>query len=457
MNPSLRLSARYRIALEFPSEDARKKYLHDHPKADPSNHTVKENGTEGERDDNKGKSKKPKDEAEGHGEHGKSDEAKKPKGNFFKGLSERARALVSRSSAAVQKLVSDEEHRAKVMSEAGKTILASPKTYAKRLVQTAKEELHEFKAAGAALKDVASGKKLDPHQKKALKTVAIHMSIAVTAAALTSTGVLAGAAAVGKGMVQKIALKAAAHALEKVHLVQEIQHIGHGAHELFEAMHHVLASEEDEKDDDTRKVDPIEPEEAFAILVMQSVIKIMKELDDQDMADILEGASGEQEKQAFRVAGASNLPQLLVKALDLFQQIDQWMARFNSVLVASRAEAGDLDGRVWQDRFVQYLRDGEQAMEGLRDLDQLLDEVPVETPALLQVVHGSRQAVRIPQKAEVTQAIADIEFRPDPKTGRDGITYSINALKTWSNEVVAWSKRGQQTLRQMVQKTKRLT
>lgn len=462
MNPSTRLAVRYKLAYEFPSEDARKKYLHDHPKADPGNHTVKEKGDEPAKHEEGGKDKAEKHE-DGGGEHHKKDEkGEKPKGSFFKGLSEKAKAFVTKSSAAVQKLVSDEEHRAKVMKEAGKTILASPKTYAKRLVQTAKEEVHEFKEAGGALKSLAQGKKLDHHQKKALKTVAIHMGIAVTAAALTSTGVLAGAAAFGKGMVQKIALKAAAHALEKVHLVQEIGHIGHGAHELFEAMHHVLASdqgEDDDKDDDKRTVDKIDPEEAFAILVMQSVIKTMKELDDQDMTDILEEASGEQEKQAFKVGAAlaADLPQLLASSLTLFNQIDGWASRFNSVLVAARAESQGLEDRVWQTRFVSYFKDGEQAIEALRDLDQTLDDLYVETPALAQIVNAARQAVRIPQKAEVTYAISDIDFQPDPNTGRDGITYGIDTLKEWSNAVGAWSARGQQALRQLIAKAKRLT
>ncbi len=468
MNPSFRLVARYKGAYEFPSEDARKKYLKDHPKADPSNHSVKEKGDESAKPEEGGKSKPShKDEGEGaeksehkdehQDPHSKKDQkGDKPKGSFFKGLSEKAKAFVTKSSASVQKFVSDEEHRAKVMAEAGKSILASPKTYAKRVVQTAKEEVHEFKEAGAALKSLVKGEKMDHHQKKALKTVAIHMSIAIAAAALTSTGVLAGAAALGKGMVQKIALKAAAHALEKVHLVQEIQHIGHGAHELM----HLVASEDDEEEDnDKRKVEKVSPEEAFAILVMQSVVKTMKDLDDSDMADILEEASGEQEKQAFKVGAAleNELPQLLVNGMGLFGQVDGWVSRFNSVLVAARAEAPDLDGRVWQTRFVQYFKDGEAPLDALRDLDQTLDDLFVGSPALAQVVNQARQAVRIPQKAEVTHAISDIDFQPDPDTGRDGITYDIDTLKEWSSALGAWSTRGQQTLRQLTQKAKRLT
>lgn len=38
-----------RKAIEFPTEEARKKYLHEHPDADPQNHTVKKD-TEGQKD-----------------------------------------------------------------------------------------------------------------------------------------------------------------------------------------------------------------------------------------------------------------------------------------------------------------------------------------------------------------------------------------------------------------------
>lgn len=41
---SLRRRVAMRYAAEFPSDEARKKYLDAHPKADPSNHTVKNDG-----------------------------------------------------------------------------------------------------------------------------------------------------------------------------------------------------------------------------------------------------------------------------------------------------------------------------------------------------------------------------------------------------------------------------
>lgn len=257
---SVRRVAR-RYATEFPSESARKQYLKEHPKADPHKHTVAPESRE-----------KPTSEEGDKPEEGKKQE--KPKGKpktFLKGLAEKTKSYLSEASEAVQKFVSDGEHRSKLLSEAGKSVLKSPKTYAKRLVETAKHEVHEFKEAGEALAHLAKGKKLDPAQKKVLKTVAIHMGIAVAAAALTSTGVFAGAAVFSKGLAQKIALKAALRALENVHLLQEIHHIGHGAM-------HLLASEEEEAS----------PEEAFAALVMQSVSKELDDLSGDDLSKYLD-------------------------------------------------------------------------------------------------------------------------------------------------------------------------
>src|SRR5690349_24100925 len=101
-----RILVRYRVAMEHPSEEARKEYLKEHPKADPSNHTVAP-----------GKEKAlAKDDEEAESDE-KEPEAKTPgKGkSFFKSLSETAKAFLSHSSTAVQKFVADEEHRTRLM------------------------------------------------------------------------------------------------------------------------------------------------------------------------------------------------------------------------------------------------------------------------------------------------------------------------------------------------------
>jgi hypothetical protein len=428
--------------------------LQEHPQAQPKNHTVKPKDDVKGAPEEEGHDKAPKHEDDGGGGGEGEGAKKKPKGKgFFKGLSEKAKAFVTRSSESVQKFVSDTEHRAQVLEAAGKSILASPKTYAKRLVATTKEEIHEFKEAGGALKSLVQGKKLDHHQKKALKTVAIHMSIAVTAAALTSTGLLAGAAVFGKGMAQKIALKAAAHALENVHLVQEITHIGHGAHHLL----HLVASEED---GEKRKVEKVDHEEAFAILIMQSVIRAMKDLDDKDMAEVLEEASGEQEKQAWKVAAALPEGQRLLSLIDQgvqsFSLVEVWIRRFPSVLTAARAESSDLDGRVRQERFIRYFTEGEESLATLEGLEQAFDDLSLDVPGLANLAQQARQAVRVPQKTTVAYAISDIDFVPNPQTGRDDITYSIETLREWSDALSGWATKGRSALRTLGTKAARL-
>ncbi len=44
-----RVTSRFVEAKEFPSEEARKKYMQDHPQADPKKHTVKEPGSKGKK------------------------------------------------------------------------------------------------------------------------------------------------------------------------------------------------------------------------------------------------------------------------------------------------------------------------------------------------------------------------------------------------------------------------
>lgn len=257
--PSLqshRVVAQFKMAFEHPSEEARKEYLKNHPNANPKKHTVK-----------------PAEDPKAPVEE-KSESEGKPAGKgkgVLKNLSSKAKAFFSQSSKAVQKFVVDPKHRVAAIKAAGKEIYKAPGAYAKRLVHEAKHEIKEFKEAGAALKDVAKGKKLSDEQKATLKKVGTHLAIAVAAATLTSTGVLAGAAAFSKGISIKVAAKAAMHALEKVHTLNEISHIGHGI------LHHVLAAEKSK----------LTPEEAFSVLVMRAVMEELENLDDETIAEAL--------------------------------------------------------------------------------------------------------------------------------------------------------------------------
>lgn len=418
MDPLI-IVGRFKQAFEHSTEEARKLYLKQHPKADPKNHTVKHHDdghAEPEEHDEKGE-KKPEHEESGGA-----------KGGLFKRLSDKAKTFLGHSSAAVQKLVSDPDHRKKVMQSATQTIKDSPKTYAKRILATAKEEVHEFKEAGEALKHIFAGKELNHHQKKALKTVAIHMSIAIAAAALTSTGVLAGAAALGKGMAQKVAMKAALKSLEHVHMLNEVSHIGHG-------LHHLIAAEGEEGGQ-------LNPEEAFAALVMQMTLKELENLDEDTLSEALESAAGEQEKQAWKVGAAApaDLVPTLAKARAALIDLKDWIKRFDGLLLVARSESESLPAdRVWQDRFVRYFEQADPMTSQLEALDEVLDDIWLDSENLGDIANQARQLIKMPRHAQVTYAIADIDFSDNPNTGRQGISYSVPRLKEWAGELSKWA------------------
>lgn len=433
-----RVVARYKGAMEHPSEEARKEYLKEHPQADPSNHTVTKHEGEGgaAEEEPEGKEKKPK-EKPSTGNRAKA---------FFKGLSDKAKAFVTSSSAGVQKFVSDSEHRKQTMVNAAKAVKDSPKVYAKRIVETARHEVHEFKEAGEGIGVVIKGGKMSPKQKKAVTTVAIHMGIAVTAAALTSTGVLAGAAALGKGMAQKIALKAAARALENVHLAQEISHIGHGAH----ALAHLFTAAEGEKSE------KVGPEEVLAILVLQSVLKELENFSDEDMASVLEEASGETQKMAYVLAKVDQLEPALESMMIILDEIP--VRDFNSILVSARTESETLKDRVWQKRFVPYL---ERVYDKIRELDgpkEIFKDVEAgyQVQVLTTLIWQSLAALMVPRKATPDYAISNIEFNPNPKTNREEISYSIQVLREWNQELEKWIKDAKVTLKSLLPKIRRV-
>jgi hypothetical protein len=434
-----RVVARYKGAMEHPSEEARKEYLKEHPQADPSNHTVTEHEDEegGAEEELEGKEKKP--------------EKKPSAGNkakaFFKGLSDKAKAFVSNSSAEVQKFVSDPDHRKQTMVSAAKAVKDSPKVYAKRVVETARHEVHEFREAGEAIGVVIKGGKMSSKQKKAVTTVAIHMGIALTAAALTSTGVLAGAAVLGKGMAQKIALKAAARALENVHLAQEISHIGHGAHALA---HIFTAAAEEEKSE------KIGSEEVLAILVLQSVLKELEDFSDEDMTAVLEEASGETQKMAYVLAKVDQLEPALESMMTILSEVP--VKDFDRILVAARAGSETLKNRVWQRYFSLHLNRTYDKISELGDPKEILEDIAAgyKVQTLTVLIWQALTAISVPRKASPDYAISDIEFNPDPTTHREEISYSIQVLREWNQELEKWTKEARITLNSLLPKIRRV-
>lgn len=423
--------------MEHPSDEARKDYLKEHPKADPSNHTVLK------QEEPKAPSEEPKNPTEEVVEPKPSSGAKAK--NFLRGLSSKAQAFIASSSAEAQKFIADSDHRKKTLVSAAKAIKGSPKTYAQRILETAKHEVHEFKEAGEGVGAVIKGGKMTPKQKKAVRTVAIHMGIAVAAAALTSTGVLAGAAALGKGLAQKIALKAAARALENIHLAQEVSHIGHGSHAL---VHLFTAATKD-------KAARVSPEEVLAILVTQSVTKELENFSDEDLVATLEESSG-QENQKMASAKIDQLEPALESMRATLGKIP--VKEFDRILVAARAESETLVGRVWQKRFMPYFDGIDDTVRELEAFKEDLNHIEVvySVQLLTELIWQALKAVDIPRKASTDYAISNIEFNLNPTTQREEISYSIPVLREWNKELEKWVKDAQTTLKTLVPKVRRI-
>lgn len=304
-------------AEEFTSPKALEDYLKLHPDADRSKHTVKKPEAPGAKQKVPGKPKpppipdeakkkkpiappvpesarkksepppppkeapkaKPHDDHDEHGEHeDHAPEGAKP-GRLeawkdrLKGLSESAQSFVKSAPKAVKAFLGDPEFRKNALKEAGGHLANAPKAMVHRLVDTAKEEVHEYKSAAAGVKKVLSGGKMTKHEKHAFRTVAMHLAIGGSAAAFAATGPLVGAAILAKGMARHIAVKSVKKSLENLHLLDELGHVGHGIAHLFEHM----ASEK--KD--------VDPDEAMANLVLAAVAKEIENLSDEDLTEVL--------------------------------------------------------------------------------------------------------------------------------------------------------------------------
>lgn len=407
----LRVAARFqRQAREFGSPEALKDYLHEHPQADKSKHTVKDHG-----DDDHG------------GEHEEHEE--KPKKSWkerLKGLSEKASKFIQDAPKAVHKFIEDESFRRKTAMDAHKALVSAPEKFAKKALQTVKEEIKEYKEAGQGIAALVKGQKMTGHQKKALKTVATHMAISVAAAALTATGPLAAAGMVGKGLAKHVAMKAVSNMLGHTHVLEELGHIGHGVKHIMEK----LAAEKKDVDPDT-------------VLMNLIAAAVAKELEggisDDDLKEALEAAAkeggGKKEAASWKVS-SETIVDTMQAALGVHGAMRRWLGQFPNVVRASEQEAEGLPrGWVWQDRLARYFEafDGYEAQ--LDDLDERL-QMFGRGPAG-DIAKTARSAtLSPPSKARVTHAINDFQFFE--REGQDQIAYPVRALKEWAQAFEKW-------------------
>ncbi len=269
-----RIVGRIMLAMEHSSPAEMKQYLKDHPNADRKNHRV-EKHDEKEKTEEKGEKK----EEHGEGEH---EAPKKSLKEHIKSLSEGAQAFVKNSPAEVKKFLTNDSHRRKTLMSAHSALVSAPEKVVKRVISTVKEEIHEFKEAGAGIKAVLSGKKMSAHEKKAFKKVAFHVGLTIAATALTVTGgPFAGMAAFGKSMVKHVAMKAASSALGHIHVLEEMGHIGHGVQHIIEKF---------AADGEAKKMNA---EQTMVEFVMAAMAKELKDLDGNSevMGKMIEEAS----------------------------------------------------------------------------------------------------------------------------------------------------------------------
>jgi hypothetical protein len=255
---SLRVAEAFqRRALLFPSPEALRKYLHDHPNADKSKHKVEKHG--------------PGDRTE----HGDEEKPGKPLSERVKGWGSKAIAVLKKSPESVQKFVKDDGFRRETLQSAHKALTEAPEKIAEKALHTAKHEVEEFSTAGKAIGKLMKGGKIDDHEKKALKTVGFHIALTAAATALTATGPLAGALTFGKSLARHVAMKAVSNALGRLHVLEEMGHVGHG-------IAHVMSKMAAEKGEE------VDQETAMAHFFMAAVAKELKGVKDGDIQAALE-------------------------------------------------------------------------------------------------------------------------------------------------------------------------
>jgi len=282
-----------RFAREFSSPDALKKYLHDHPDADRSLHHVEKHEPKKHHED----------------DHGDNHD-KKPKSwkERLKTLSSKAQEFIKSAPKEVSRFLNDEQHRKAVATKASEALANLPEASVKRVIDTVKHEVHEFKEASEGIRAVLGGKKMNDHQKKALKTVAFHVGLTLAATTLTvSGGPLVGMAAFGKSMVRHVAMKAASNSLGHLHILDELGHVGHGIQHI---LHHTASEKQD-------------PDEVLVTYVSRLMADAIKDMKDDDLPDLLEGSVKESEKTAARVAKEFSSPEALQEYLQKHPKADK--------------------------------------------------------------------------------------------------------------------------------------
>lgn len=189
-----------KTAIEFPTEDARKKYLDDHPNADPKNHSVTDS-----RMPAKGESPASTDIKGRLQSLFNSIKPKKSIADSLKGASE-----------AVHKVIVSKDSRDEFTSQVAQAVKKSPKTLSSKILESAKSELHELGHAVKASKKLFK-KPPGPFSKadKAAFYSAGAYAASTALALIPPGGPMIAAAALGKSFALHVGIKAASTMLDK--------------------------------------------------------------------------------------------------------------------------------------------------------------------------------------------------------------------------------------------------
>lgn len=281
----LRIVASYqRQAKEFSSPDALREYLHEHPQADKSLHSVKKPGEERHEPEHKDKG-----EGHGEGEHGHEEKPKKSWKERLQSISQAAKDFVKNAPENIKKFVEDDAHRRGVLIEMHKSLGEVPEKLWERAKHQVKHTAQEYKLAGQGVKTVLKGGKMTKEQKHAVKVVAFEAAMTVAVSAVTG-GLGAGASGLAgqaaqsfvTSLAKKIALNAVTDGLGRVVDVEELGHLGHGIHHMLE---HIVTADEGDKGEKGDEMDLI------TAYITKVVAEELKELDPDTLAEALEDAS----------------------------------------------------------------------------------------------------------------------------------------------------------------------
>lgn len=365
-------------AMEHPTEKALKNYLKEHPNADPKKHTIKNEGD---------------DEVPVHVE---DDEPKKKSlWDRAKSFGAKAKSFLQSAPKETKRFFEDDAFRRKTLMDVHAKLEAAPKAMMDQVVHTVKEEVHEYKEAAHGVAAVLKGGKMDDHQKKALKTVATHMAIGLTAAALSASGPLAVAGTFGKGLAKHVAMKAVHNAMGNLHVLEELGHIGHGVHHVVKHFMDHMAAEDKGKDPKD-----MNPDEVMSAWVSAAIAKEIKGLKDDDLEEVLKGMDKEGKEASF----VTTLTRKLV-AQHLVDSDALMALRFADVTI-DVAEAAEFVVRTTKD-LVQLREDmGAKRQAGtlvMDDLNTLLRPIyaMLRTTEMHELAYGLLQKYKL-QKPQQT-------------------------------------------------------